>query len=325
MQMDSTATWSDTVGFQVGVTGRKQALGTGMSRNVVRRRVASGKWRRLHRGVYATFTGSPPRQAELWAAVLRAGTGATLSHQTAAELHGLTDKPSEQIHVTVPATRNPARRRKVSGVVIHRSGRIDTARHPVLSPPRTRVEDTVLDLVEMARDFDEAFAWICRAVGRRRTTVPLLAAAVAARAKIRWRSELMAALTDVAGGVHSPLERRYVIGVERAHGLPPATRQVRRKHGVHGTRTTYMDNLYEEYQVCVEVDGSTAHPADERWNDIRRDNANTVLGTATLRFGWPDTTQNRCQSAVLVGAALRRRGWPGTLSPCSPTCPVGRS
>ncbi len=156
--------------------------------------------------MYATFSGPPSRQAELWAALLRPGPGATLSHHTAAELHGLTDKPCEQIRVTVPATRNPARRRKIPGLIIHRSSRIDAARHPVLSPPRTRVEDTVLDLVEAARDFDEAFTWICRAVGRRRTTVPLLSAALTARKRVRWRRELTAALADVADGVHSFLE-----------------------------------------------------------------------------------------------------------------------
>ena len=43
------------------------------------------------------------------------------------------------------------------------------------------MEDMVLDPVEAAHDFDEAFAWISRAVGRRRTTAQLLAAAVAAR------------------------------------------------------------------------------------------------------------------------------------------------
>jgi hypothetical protein len=30
---------------------------------------------------------------------------------------------------------------------------IGRARHPALAPPRTRVEETVLDLVETARDF----------------------------------------------------------------------------------------------------------------------------------------------------------------------------
>ena len=49
----------------------------------------SGRWRRLHSGVYAAFTGPPDRAPVLWAAVLGAGPRAVLSHQTAAELHGL--------------------------------------------------------------------------------------------------------------------------------------------------------------------------------------------------------------------------------------------
>lgn len=262
--------WTGTLERQVGVAGRRQALRAGLSRNVVRRRLASGRWRRLRRAVYATFSGPPSRQAELWAALLRAGPGATLSHHTAAELHGLTDKPSEQIHVTVPAARNVARRRKISGLIIHRSRRIEEARHPALSPPRTRVEDTVLDLVEVARDFEEAFAWICRAVGRRRTTVPLLAAAVAARKRMRWRQELTAALADVADGVHSPLERRYVTGVERAHGLPRAARQVKRRHG---SASTYIDNLYEENMTCASR--STAPPRTRPTNAGRTSGATT--------------------------------------------------
>jgi hypothetical protein len=152
----NVAEWSDALGFQEGVAGRQQVLLTGMPRSSLKRRVRSGKWQRLQRGVYATFTGPAPRQAELWAALLRAGPGATLSHHTAAELHGLTDELDDRIHVTVPAARHPARHKKIIGLVIHRSSRIDQARHPALSPPRTRVEDTVLDLVEAARDFDEA-------------------------------------------------------------------------------------------------------------------------------------------------------------------------
>lgn len=325
MRKDFAADWPGTLEEQAGVADRSQALRSGVSRNVVRRRLGSGQWQRLHRGVYATFSGPRPRDAQLWAALLRAGPGATLSHHTAAELQGLIDSPTDQIHVTVPATRNPARQRKITGLVIHRSCRIDAARHPVLSPPRTRVEDTVLDLVEAAHDFDEAFAWISRAVGRRRTTAQLLAAAVAARKKMRWRAELAAALTDAADGVHSLLERRYVTGVERAHGLPRAARQVRRRHGADGTRSTYIDNLYVEYDTCVEVDGNVAHPADQRWRDIRRDNANTASGSATLRFSWTDITQHPCQAATLVADTLRRRGWQGPLRPCSPSCPAGRS
>src|ERR1700733_13068838 len=50
-----------------------------------------GPWQQLHFGVYATLTGKPPPDARLWAAVLRAGPQSILSHETAAELHGLTD------------------------------------------------------------------------------------------------------------------------------------------------------------------------------------------------------------------------------------------
>src|SRR3954449_9592015 len=155
MSQNQTGAWRGTPDSRAWVTGRRQAMRAGLTRNMVRRRLASGRWYRLQRGAYATFSGPVPRQSELWAALLRAGPGATLSHQTAAELHGLTDQLSEQIHVTVPVARNPARCGKIPGVIVHRSSRIGLARHPALAPPRTRVEETVLDLVETARDFDE--------------------------------------------------------------------------------------------------------------------------------------------------------------------------
>lgn len=321
-QTNQAHDWRGATDAQARVASRRQALRTGLTSEVVRRRLTTGRWRRLQRGAYATFSGPAPRPAELRAALLRAGPGATLSHQTAAELHGLIDQPSEQIHVTVPVARNPARCGKIPGVVVHRSSRIDLARHPALAPSRTRVEETVLDLIGTARDFDEAFSWVCRAVGRGRTTAPRLRAAAAMRKKMRWRTEITAALADVAEGVHSLLEYRYVTRVERAHGLPRAIRQVKR---AHGPRSTYIDNLYDEYDVCVEVDGTTAHPTDERWKDVERDNVNTARGSATLRFGWPQVTQHGCDSAVLLSDTLRDGGWPGSLRPCSAGCPAGES
>lgn len=86
----------------------------------------------------------------------------------------------------------------------------------------------------------------------------------------------------------------------------------------------YRDNLYEEYRVCVELDGLAAHPADERWRDIRRDNEG--IGTddvVTFRFSMVDVTTHACRSAALVAAALRRRGWTGQPRRCSPRCPCG--
>ena len=61
-----------------------------------------------------------------------------------------------------------------------------------------------------------------------------------------------------------------------------------------------------------------------RWRDTRRDNANLLQDTRTLRYDWPDVTANRCRTAAEIAAVLRRLGWQGTPHPCSPTCPVGR-
>jgi hypothetical protein len=320
VENERTLRWRSQLQSQSRVISRQQAQDAGWPDRAIDRRLRSGTWRRLHRGTYATFTGDASREAKLWAAVLRAGPGAVLSHETAAEVHGLTDKPKSQIHISVPAQRNPDRLRRIPGVVIHRSRRLVPEWQPPWHLPRTTVEDTVLDLIATARTFDDAYGWISSAVGRRLTSPRSLSKALAARTRIRWRDWITAALEDAEDGVHSPLERNYVHGVERAHRLPTAQRQAKRRHG-SGTR--YLDNLYE-YGVCVELDGAAAHPAEGRWKDTHRDNANLVQGTETLRYGWPDTTVHRCRTAREVATVLRRHGWEGTLRPCSPTCPAAK-
>jgi predicted transcriptional regulator of viral defense system len=114
-------TWHLHLGNQAKVTSRRQALDAGWSPKAIEWRLHSGRWLRLRRGAYATFTGDTPRKARLWAAVLRAGPGAVLSHETAAEVHGFADEASRKIHISVPVARNPARLRPIHGVVIHRA------------------------------------------------------------------------------------------------------------------------------------------------------------------------------------------------------------
>ena len=295
---------------------RYQGMEAGLDPRSVRGKVSSARWQRLQRGVYAAFSGDPARETVLWAALLRAGPDAVLSHHTAAERHGLIDEPSPIITITVPAGRHPAQV-KIPGMVIHRSDAILRTRHPAMLPPCTRVEDTVLDLIQDAPAFDDAYAWICRAIGRRRTTADRIRQAMDARKKMRWRRDLAVALGDADEGALSLLEYRYVHRVERPHGLPAARRQARIRQR---TGNRYLDNLYEEYGVCAEVDGTAAHPADEQWRDKRRDNANTVGGILTLRFGLLDLGERRCETASAVATLLRSRGWTGSLRACGRGC-----
>lgn len=306
----------DVAALQGGVLSREQALLCGLSSDAIARRVRSGCWQRLERGVYSVFTGEPSREAMLWAMVHRAGPGAVLSHQTAAELLKLADDPSSLVHLTIPADRRVA---SIAGAIVHRSTRIELARHPVLLPPRTRVEETVLDLVQQAETFERAFDWACRACQRRLTTADHLRGALDLRRNIRWRPELHEALTDIGDGIQSPLEDRYLNDVERAHGLPSASHQVR----VVSNRRKYdRDNLYEAYRVCVELDGRIAHPDDKRWQDHQRDNLAAAEGVVTLRFNWADVTLRPCHTAWLVAQALQRGGWSGAPRACGPDCPI---
>ncbi len=308
---------SGLIMVQAGVIGRIQAMDAGLSGAAITTLLRTNRWQRIHTGVYATFTGAPSYEALLWAAVVRAGPASMLSHITAAGLFGLADRVAERgppIHITVPEEKHLSR---IHGVVVHRTRRMQYRRQPYLLPPRTRVEATVLDLVEDAKTVEDAFGWICRATGKGLTNADRLRSEIAQRDNLRWRGPILEALEDVGRGVRSNLEYRYVRDVERAHGLPRAGRQVR---VVRGGRVCYLDNLYGESQVGVELDGVVAHPPGERWRDFRRDNAGVVDGIVTLRYGWADVTGRPCEVAGQVAAVLRGRGWAGSARPCGPSC-----
>jgi hypothetical protein len=309
----------ELVELQSGVISRQQAIRSGMDPDVIDRLLAGGRWQCLQRGSYAVFTGQPPREAALWAALHRAGAGAVLSHLTAAELFRLTDRRSSLIHVTIPESRHVGR---IPGVAVHRSTRVWEARHPTLLPPRTRIEQTVLDLVQDAATAEDAFNWACSACQRGLTTAERLCSSMCGRKKMRWRAELSAALTDIAEGAHSLLEHRYIHRVERPHGLPRAERQVR---VIRGTRYSYLDNDYRAYRVCVELDGRIAHPDHRRWLDNHRANALAAEGRVTLRYNWADASWRFCVTAWQVGQALHQGGWSGALRRCGPECKLPES
>ena len=148
-------------------------------------------------------------------------------------------------------------------------------------PPCTRVEDTVLDLIQIAPTFEDALrdgSAGPSAAGARPPTGYARPWTLARRCAGAANSQ--AALGDAGEGALSLLEYRYAHRVERPHGLPAARRQARIRHR---TGNRYLDNLYEEYGVCAELDGTAAHPADEQWRDKRRDNANAARGIVTLQ------------------------------------------
>jgi hypothetical protein len=320
MKSELSPTLRNLARNQSGVVSRAQALRAGLSEDMIKFRVRSDRWRTFHPGVYATFTGGPGHTALLWAAVLAAGPGAVLSHETAAELLGLGDKAAASIHVMVPRQRHVA---AIRGVSLHRSGRAVEAVQPGSNPPRTRVEETVLDLTQTAATFDDVCGWVTRAFARELTDEGRLRAAMRQRQKLRWRADLHELIAAAASGDHSVLEYRYERDVERAHGLPEPVRQApfADPDGRRGRR----DRVYQQYGVVVEVDGRLGHGPEDQWRDKDRDNAAAVDRQQTLRYGWEHVRWHPCATALQVARVLKVHGWDGWPRPCSPGCPVERA
>jgi hypothetical protein len=323
VEPDQQPLWMMLLSAQCRIADRGQALGVGFSERQIAHRVNTSKWQRIYPGVYATFSGTLPREARLWAALRWAGEGALLSHETAAEVQELADKPSRVIHITIPSYRHPARHSRIRGIVVHRPNQSRPEFPGTAKLPRTRIQDTVLDLAAASTSFDQAYGWIVRAVSKDLVSVSMLRAALTTRRRIRWRAWLTDSVEESKDGVNSALERRYVRDVERAHGLPTAERQASREIG---GKTHFRDNWYARYRVAVEIDGPAYHRDEQVQRDRDRDNLNLAVDDAkTLRFGPVAVTERACDSAALVAATLRNNDWRGNPHPCRRRgCSIGR-
>ena len=302
------------------VLSSADAVAAGLSPAWVRSQIEAGHWQRLHRGIYATFSGPVPRRAQLQAALAAAGDGAVLSHRTAAEIDRLVDEPADQIHVTVPYRRRVS---PIAGVVVHVSRRLEIARHPTAVPSRTRIEATVFDVIDGCFEFDDVIGWLTAACSRRLTIPRRLSEMLDRRGRTRWRRDILLVLGDIDAGCQSVLEVRYRRDVEAAHGLPAGHRQ--EPHARAGGMI-YDDVLYPDFALVVELDGRLAHPYERKFRDRHTDNIAARRGDVTLHYGWADVTASPCAVAAEVASLLKARGWTGIARKCTKsTCGIGET
>lgn len=303
---------------QDGLIRRAQALAAGTSPPAIARLLRRRAWVAVHPGVYVDHTGPLTWQQRAWAAVL-ACWPAGLYGESARRAHegpGRRDVDESVIHVAVARSRHV---RAPAGVRLHRIAGFEARVQWNLGPPRTRYEDTVLDLAVLARDDVAAVGVLADACGGRRTTAQRLAACLEARAWIPRRELLSSVLADVAEGTCSVLEHGYLTLVERPHGLPCGARQAVRAIG--GARA-YVDVRYAALGLDVELDGRLFHAsAAAHDRDLERD-LDTAVASAgtTLRLGYRQVLARPCATASSVAAVMARLGWPGELTRC-PRCP----
>lgn len=187
-------------------------------------------------------------------------------------------------------------------------------------PWRTTAAETILDVAQSG-SADQLFALLGRAFQRSLASEAEIRAAVEARRAHRWRKLLDLVLADVADGAESAMEVRYVMDVERPHGLPQGRRQLPSP----GATSRRHDIGYEAQRVLIELDGRLGHDAqDDRIRDGVRDRRGATVGWLTVRAFWKDVVMTPCDLAVDVGAVLATRGWSGRVRRCRRRmCSVG--
>src|SRR5262249_62320152 len=90
---------------QFGVVTRADLAVTEASWKWLRGRLATGEWKRVHRGVFRLGCNQPTLDEREMAALVAAGEGAVLSHKSAARRPGPDGPPGESGPITIHASR----------------------------------------------------------------------------------------------------------------------------------------------------------------------------------------------------------------------------
>ena len=286
---------------QHGVVTLDQARAAGLSQRAIDRRLGSGRWERLHPGVYRVG-GAPPSWEQLvLAACLHAGEGSAASHRSAAALWRLAGVDVTIVEIIAP------RRARGRGVVVHEVS-VPTRQTttvgviPVTNPTRTLLDLGAVvnpDVVEQALD---------DALHRGLTTITKLRG-ILRRDGGRGRRgagvlrKLLEARDPRSAPPESVLEARLGRLLARS-GLPKATPQYEVRD--RGRLVGRVDFAWPTEMVAVEADGYRFHSGARAWRrDRARGNALTGRGWRVFYVTWDDVTRQPERLLAELKRALR--------------------
>ena len=293
---------------QHGAVTRAQLLVAGASPDTVDRRVKAGRLRRIHKGVYLVGPIEAPRAREM-AAVLACGTGAALSHGSAATLWGIVPGVPASVGSAARISVESAARISVASAardsVSTARDSVSTARASVsavhvsvpserrvqrpgirvhyvgaLSPdevttrdaiPVTSVARTLYDLVTCTtqRELERALA---EAFALRLTTCAAVASLLARHAGRRGARRLHQLLESTSGPAltRSEAEERFLALIRKAQLSGPE---------VNAELEGYeVDFLWRAERLVVEIDGRAFHSSDRSFENDRLRDARLAFG-----------------------------------------------
>lgn len=262
---------------QEGVISRPQAYAIGMTRAEVRAEIAASRWLRHGSQSLITHRGPLTPAARFRAALLEAGPRALLDGESALIASGLKNYESRTIRVSVP---RGARVRRGAGLNIRQTRRWSADDLAPGGIARTRPAVAGVRAALWARSDKQAALLLAMTVQQGLATAEQLGVEMLRVRRDRRRTLVHDVLLDLLGGVRSLGEIDFARECRR-RGLPEPTRQVVRR-GRNGRY--YLDVMWAEWRVVVEIDGIQHTWAESVVDDALRHNAVTLQDATVLRL-----------------------------------------
>lgn len=286
----------ELAGRQQGAVARWQLLAAGIGEGAVDHRVARGILRPIHRGVYLVGHAAPARYSREMAAALAVGSGAVVSHRSAAAMMEILRYPAKGDVWIVTATGHSQGR---SGIRVQRTrvlaprdtGRIDGV--AVTSPARTLVDLAAVvepDWLELA---------VAEAQVKRLVRTEDLRAQLQRSRKRPGVGRLRALLDRTAEPAYTKsLAERKMLSLIRSARLPEP------EVNVHVGRFL-VDFFWREQRVVAEFDSYEFHSHSRAFErDRDRTNELQLQGYTVLRFAWRHLTREPRRVEVRLRRAL---------------------
>ena len=277
---------------QHGVFTREQALTSDLSLHRIQHRLDRGQYLSLGSGAYLVAGTPNTWHRRVSAAVQSTGSDAAASHQTAAELLGLTSLRGKHVEVITPRWTREHR-----DFTVHESRDLIPEDVVIVDGMPTPVPArTIVDLGATAR------LWLivsCLDTGLRKAIVTLdevegFIARVARKGRrgVGVVRPLIRERRQWAGKTESELEdafRRLVMLASLP--LPVAQFEVVDRFGDFVSRA---DFAYPEARILIELDGEAYHMDPETFQrDRDKQNRAELLGWRVLRYTWRDVIERR--------------------------------
>lgn len=242
--------------------------------------------------------------------------GGTISHVTAAQLHGMPlpwfDDEIKTVHLTRPAGSVQPRRKHVTGHSMRLPSEdiMYLGGVPVTTPARTFLDlATILDLDNLVAVADFLVCEHERHFEPRKFPIvaaEILRTFIAGKHHVPGLGKAKAALELMRVGADSPPETKLRLMLQRA-GLPEFTTN----YAISGDPLVWPDLACEEYKTSAQYEGEIHKTTQKQLFDRNRDERTAARGWLQIKVYSADMRRGDAYVVEMFRTALRQQGWNG--------------